>query len=40
MQAELGWRPRHTDLDSIVADAWTYLQSLGARERYRGAVRS
>jgi len=40
MQAELGWRPRHTDLDAIVADAWTYLQSLGARERYRGAVRS
>jgi len=40
VQAELDWRPRHTDLDEIVADAWTYLQSLGARERYRGAVRS
>ncbi|WP_305094807.1 UDP-glucose 4-epimerase GalE [Prescottella sp. R16] len=29
--AELGWRPAHTDLDEIVADAWTYLQALGDR---------
>ncbi|PTR26685.1 UDP-glucose 4-epimerase [Rhodococcus sp. OK519] len=28
---ELGWRPAHTDLDEIVADAWTYLQALGDR---------
>ncbi|NLU81399.1 UDP-glucose 4-epimerase GalE [Rhodococcus sp. HNM0569] len=29
--AELGWKPTHTDLDEIVADAWTFLQSLGDR---------
>ncbi|MFC4602839.1 UDP-glucose 4-epimerase GalE [Rhodococcus kronopolitis] len=29
--AELGWRPAHTDLDEIVADAWTFLQALGDR---------
>ncbi|MBD0322701.1 MAG: UDP-glucose 4-epimerase GalE [Aldersonia sp.] len=29
--ADLGWRPQHTDLDETVADAWTYLQSLGDR---------
>ncbi|MFE3291564.1 UDP-glucose 4-epimerase GalE [Rhodococcus sp. NPDC059234] len=29
--AELGWRPERTDLDVIVADAWTYLQELGDR---------
>jgi UDP-glucose 4-epimerase len=29
--AELGWRPEHTDLDEIVADAWAYLQELGDR---------
>ncbi|MEU2000062.1 UDP-glucose 4-epimerase GalE [Rhodococcus sp. NPDC019627] len=29
--AELGWRPEHTDLDEIVADAWAYLQQLGDR---------
>ncbi|GAA4476903.1 UDP-glucose 4-epimerase GalE [Rhodococcus olei] len=28
---ELGWQPQHTDLDEIVADAWTYLQELGDR---------
>lgn len=28
---ELGWQPRHTDLDEIVADAWTFIQSLGER---------
>ncbi|MGF7124938.1 UDP-glucose 4-epimerase GalE [Rhodococcus sp. BE178] len=28
---ELGWKPEHTDLDEIVADAWTYLQALGDR---------
>ncbi|MFF0814035.1 UDP-glucose 4-epimerase GalE [Rhodococcus sp. NPDC003318] len=28
---ELGWRPAHTDLDEIVADAWTYLKDLGDR---------
>lgn len=31
--AELGWSPQHTDLDEIVADAWTYVQSLGDRAR-------
>ncbi|WP_024806062.1 UDP-glucose 4-epimerase GalE [Nocardia sp. BMG51109] len=29
--AELGWRPRHNDLDEIVSDAWQFLQSLGDR---------
>ncbi|KAA0023373.1 UDP-glucose 4-epimerase GalE [Antrihabitans cavernicola] len=29
--AELGWRPQHTDLDGIVADAWEFLQQLGDR---------
>ncbi|MEV0946406.1 UDP-glucose 4-epimerase GalE [Rhodococcus sp. NPDC049939] len=28
---ELGWRPEHTDLDEIVADAWSYLKELGDR---------
>ncbi|QBJ98249.1 UDP-glucose 4-epimerase GalE [Rhodococcus sp. ABRD24] len=28
---ELGWSPAHTDLDEIVADAWSYLQALGDR---------
>nr|WP_120492420.1 UDP-glucose 4-epimerase GalE [Corynebacterium lactis] len=28
---ELGWRPRFTDLETIVADAWTFTQSLGDR---------
>lgn len=25
--SELGWRPRHTSLDEIVADAWEFTQS-------------
>ena len=25
--AELGWRPRHTSIDEIVADAWEFTQS-------------
>ncbi|EOM78225.1 UDP-glucose 4-epimerase GalE [Rhodococcus rhodnii] len=29
--AELGWRPEHTDLDEIVADAWRFLRDLGDR---------
>jgi UDP-glucose 4-epimerase len=29
--AELGWQPRHNDLDEIVTDAWAFLQSLGDR---------
>ncbi|WP_040791152.1 UDP-glucose 4-epimerase GalE [Nocardia paucivorans] len=29
--AELGWQPKHNDLDEIVADAWKYLTGLGAR---------
>lgn len=28
---ELGWTPRHTDLDEIVADAWEFMRSLGDR---------
>ncbi|MFD5808482.1 UDP-glucose 4-epimerase GalE [Rhodococcus sp. 11-3] len=28
---ELGWKPQHTSLDEIVADAWVYLQELGDR---------
>lgn len=28
---ELGWAPKYDDLDRIVADAWTYLRSLGDR---------
>lgn len=28
---ELGWRPKHTDLDTIVRDAWEFLQQLGPR---------
>ncbi len=27
--AELGWTPTHTDLDVIVADAWTFARSRG-----------
>ncbi|WP_288048077.1 UDP-glucose 4-epimerase GalE [Nocardia sp.] len=29
--AELGWKPVHDDLDEIVADAWSFLRSLGSR---------
>ncbi|WP_280276794.1 UDP-glucose 4-epimerase GalE [Nocardia wallacei] len=29
--AELGWTPRHNDLDEIVADAWEFLRALGDR---------
>ncbi|RDI44749.1 UDP-glucose 4-epimerase GalE [Nocardia mexicana] len=29
--AELGWSPRHNDLDEIVSDAWQFLQALGDR---------
>ncbi|WP_280265456.1 UDP-glucose 4-epimerase GalE [Nocardia wallacei] len=29
--AELGWTPRHNDLDEIVSDAWDFLQALGER---------
>ena len=29
--ADLGWQPKRTDLDVIVADAWHYLQDLGDR---------
>lgn len=29
--SELEWTPRFTDLDVIVADAWTFLQNLGDR---------
>jgi UDP-glucose 4-epimerase len=28
---ELGWSPHRTDLDVIVADAWSFLQDLGER---------
>jgi UDP-glucose 4-epimerase len=28
---ELGWSPQRTDLDVIVADAWSFLQDLGER---------
>jgi UDP-glucose 4-epimerase len=28
---ELGWRPKHTDLDEIVSDAWEFLRALGPR---------
>jgi UDP-glucose 4-epimerase len=28
----LGWQPRHTDLDRIVADAWTFAGRDGGRE--------
>lgn len=27
--ADLGWRPRHTGIDEIVADAWEFTESLG-----------
>ncbi len=29
--ADLGWQPKRTDLDVIVADAWQHLQDLGDR---------
>ncbi len=29
--SELGWKPAHTDLDEIVADAWEFTRSLGDR---------
>ncbi|MFF3223326.1 UDP-glucose 4-epimerase GalE [Nocardia suismassiliense] len=29
--ADLGWHPKHNDLDEIVSDAWDFLQSLGPR---------
>jgi len=28
---ELGWRPKYTDLDEIVSDAWEFLRALGPR---------
>ncbi|WP_280399249.1 UDP-glucose 4-epimerase GalE [Nocardia carnea] len=28
---ELGWQPKHNDLDEIVSTAWDYLQGLGSR---------
>ncbi|MGN5239909.1 MULTISPECIES: UDP-glucose 4-epimerase GalE [unclassified Rhodococcus (in: high G+C Gram-positive bacteria)] len=28
---ELGWKPEHTDLDEIVADAWEFMRHLGDR---------
>lgn len=31
-QAELGWKPCHPDLTSIVADAWTFTQSRSLRQ--------
>lgn len=34
--AELGWKPRHTDLDEIVSDAWDFLRSLGSRAHSAG----
>ena len=30
IQRELGWQPRHTNLDSIVASAWDWHQKLRA----------
>lgn len=32
----LGWSPRHTELDTIVADAWEYLRSIGDRAHSAG----
>ena len=29
--AELGWSPKHTDIDEIVSDAWDFTKSLGDR---------
>ena len=29
--SELGWTPKHTDLDEIVSDAWDFLTALGDR---------
>ena len=29
-ETELGWRPRHVDLDSMVADAWSFAQAARA----------
>ena len=26
-RAELGWKPTHTDLDGIVADAWAFARA-------------
>ncbi|MFD6860605.1 UDP-glucose 4-epimerase GalE [Rhodococcus sp. NPDC060090] len=28
---DLGWKPEHTDLDEIVADAWEFMRNLGDR---------
>lgn len=28
---ELGWKPNHTELETIVADAWEYTKNLGDR---------
>ncbi|HEU5353503.1 MAG TPA: UDP-glucose 4-epimerase GalE [Actinocrinis sp.] len=32
-EAELGWRPRHADLDTMVADAWSFAQTVRAEGR-------
>ncbi|HZU56096.1 MAG TPA: UDP-glucose 4-epimerase GalE [Actinocrinis sp.] len=29
-ETELGWRPRHVDLDTMVADAWSFAQAVRA----------
>ena len=37
--AELGWNPRHTDLETIVADAWNFTSQLGERAHSAKRVR-
>jgi UDP-glucose 4-epimerase len=32
-EAELGWQPRHANLDTMVADAWSFAQSVRAESR-------
>lgn len=37
--AELGWNPRHTDLETIVTDAWNFTSQLGDRAHSARRVR-
>ncbi|HXR71393.1 UDP-glucose 4-epimerase GalE [Actinocrinis sp.] len=32
-ETELGWRPQHVDLDTMVADAWSFAQAVRAEGR-------
>lgn len=39
IMADLGWNPRHTDLETIVTDAWNFTSQLGERAHSAARVR-